>query len=86
MDAQEKNMYGNIDLGGHVLNRDMRRYAGKIFTIRIVFNGGSYDLGLPESVWEDWMFDPDYKPDEPLSAEDAIRAMLDGEVLQKIWI
>jgi hypothetical protein len=28
-----------------------------------------------------WMFDPDYRPDEPLSPEDAIRAMLDGERL-----
>jgi hypothetical protein len=31
--------------------------------------------------WQDWMFEPGYRDDDPLSAEDAIRAMLDGEIL-----
>jgi hypothetical protein len=46
-------------------------------------NHGYYSLDIDnrEWCWTDRMFDPDYKLDEPLSTEDAIRAMLDGETL-----
>jgi hypothetical protein len=60
----------------------MFQYAGRIVRITDV-KGNKYSLDIDNGVWtwQDWMFDPDYKPDEPLSPEDAIRAMLDGETL-----
>jgi hypothetical protein len=63
----------------------MFHYAGK--TAKIIKtneNNTCYKLSVDngEWDWQDWMFDPDYHPEnEPLSAEDAIRAMLDGETL-----
>jgi hypothetical protein len=40
------------------------------------------DIDGEEFGWADWMFDPDYKADGPLSAKDAVIAMVrDGEPL-----
>jgi hypothetical protein len=39
------------------------------------------DLDNGRHLWEEDEFDPGYRPDDPLSPEDAIRAMLDGETL-----
>jgi hypothetical protein len=65
----------------------MFQHAGKIAKILKVdekINSYKLDVDNGEWDWQDWMFDPDYKPDEedrPLSAEDAIWVMLDGETL-----
>jgi hypothetical protein len=81
IDAQE-------DKGGYIANgedvarfiTDMFKYAGRIAKIRSI-KSFRYKLNIDNEwfSWEDWMFDPSYDPDAPLSAEDAIRAMLDGE-------
>jgi hypothetical protein len=73
MDAQEKN--GEViclaagDLG---LTKNMFRYAGKIAKITMEKEGADcYELDIDnkESWWQDWMFDPDYHPEnDPLSA------------------
>jgi hypothetical protein len=67
----------------------MAKYAGKIFTIDKVCEH-YYCLKMPPKAgidvfynWEDWMFDPDYIPDESISTKDAIRAMLDGEAVRQ---
>jgi hypothetical protein len=61
----------------------MQGFAGRIAKITNVFTIGYYRIDIDGGKWgwENWMFDPDYKANEPLSAEDAIRAMLDGETL-----
>jgi hypothetical protein len=61
----------------------MQVYAGIVAKIRQAFiEMYVLDIDDGDYYWGDWMFDPDYRPeDEPLSAEDAIRAMLDGETL-----
>jgi hypothetical protein len=93
IEAQERGRYGWISGSGHYcMNEKMFQYAGMIATI-IEFCGPKYmtgndifyyclniDRNDPQR-WEDWMFDPDYNPDEPLSVEDAVKAMLDGETL-----
>jgi hypothetical protein len=83
MDAQEKDSSECIDnRGEYALTPGMQRFAGEVRTIESVLSDGSYELEGILSSWEDWMFDPDYRPeDEPLSAEEAVRAMLDGETL-----
>jgi hypothetical protein len=64
----------------------LNEFAGKIAKI-VYVEPGSYlptyklDIDGGEHSWADWMFDPYFRADEPLSAEDAIRAMLDGETL-----
>jgi hypothetical protein len=61
----------------------MFQYAGVLAKITKVTTNGTYKLNIDDGEywWADWMFDPDYKADGPLSAEDAIQAMLDGETL-----
>jgi hypothetical protein len=87
MDEQEKTPTGCIDCpdGSNVdMLAAMQRFAGK--TAKIVdMNGSSYTLDIDDRIffWEDWMFDPDFKSDAPLSAKDAIRAMLGGEILER---
>jgi hypothetical protein len=69
----------------------MYEMAGRVGEIVNVFDDYyNLDIDWGNDAWEDWMFDPDYRPDEPLSPEDAIRAMLDGETLyakdmRKYW-
>jgi hypothetical protein len=60
----------------------MFEYAGKMATITMVTQD-SYHLDIDNCKywWTDEMFYPDYSPAEPLSAEDAARAMLNGEIL-----
>jgi hypothetical protein len=60
----------------------MQKYAGREAKIVRVWED-SYYLDIDDGVylWQDWMFDPNYKADGPLPAEDAIRVMLDGETL-----
>jgi hypothetical protein len=87
IDAQKKGLCGEIrnpddDAREYEFIPVMFVYAGNLAKItsiitdiyRIDVDGESWD-------WEDWMFDPDYNAGEPLSPEDAIRVMLDGEVL-----
>jgi hypothetical protein len=91
IDAQDKGCVGGYPViskcGCAPFIKDMFRYAGK--TAKIVKadeKTESYELDIDKGEWDwqDWMFDPDYKPkDEPLSAEDAIRAMMDGETLYR---
>jgi hypothetical protein len=80
--AQKK---AGVDLNNkdHGFPKLMQKYAGRTAKI-IEVDEDYYHLDLPdqEFVWEDWMFDPDYRPDEPMTPEDAIRAMLDGERLE----
>jgi hypothetical protein len=63
----------------------LKKYAGR--TATITGKGEDHDdyylLDIDDGKhpWRYWMFDPGYRPDEPLSPEDALRAMLDGETL-----
>jgi hypothetical protein len=74
---------------GKIFVPEMICYAGKIANIRGIPPKGGFLLDINNGsdghsvfAWEEWMFDPDYNPfGEPLSSEDAIRAMLDGETL-----
>ena len=88
MDAQEKNDLGSI-VGKEkfVLSIRMMEFAGKPAKITVCCENGSFHLDIDGGrfYWEEWMFDPDYTQDHPnypedgpLSAEDAVRAMLDG--------
>jgi hypothetical protein len=86
IDAQEKGWNGAI--GGFV--KDMFQYAGMEAVIQRVRNGWYVlDIDDREWNWTEDMLDPDYTPadrplslkDEPLSPEDAIQAMIDGETL-----
>jgi hypothetical protein len=82
IDNQKKDDDGDIR-GGFV--REMFKYAGKVATIvALDIDAFSLDIDDGDYCWTEEMFDPDYDPLAPLSAEDAIRAMLEGEVLQKI--
>jgi hypothetical protein len=84
MDEKNKNDDGEIYFPGGkcVLDQYMQKHAGERVTIQEVHDRGVYYLKELDQSWEDWMFDPDYRPeDEPLSARDAILAMLDGEKL-----
>jgi hypothetical protein len=88
IDAQEKdNVEGGIIAicrNGSLFVKKMFQYAGKIAKIvEMDEKNEFYKLDIDGAWgWQDWMFDPDYRPeDEPLSPEDAIRAMLDGETL-----
>jgi hypothetical protein len=84
IDKQDKDIGGSIDrpMKSAVFSSGMSIYAGKTAEItRINNNCCKLDIDDGSWIWQDWMFDPDYNPDEPLSAEDAIRAMLAGETL-----
>ncbi|MDR0656552.1 MAG: hypothetical protein LBG22_09595 [Treponema sp.] len=89
IDAQEKNANGYILGPPHASYymsgpmQDLASKTAKIFSVRYDY----YRLDIDEidetnSFWEDWMFDPDYKSDGPLTAKDAVIAMVrDGEHL-----
>jgi hypothetical protein len=81
MDAQEKDedgyIFGGVGTSGYVLNTEMQKYAGEVVVVEWVFNNHYAIEGL-QYAWEDWMFAPE---DEPLSAKEAIIAMLKGETL-----
>jgi hypothetical protein len=82
IDAQEKNVHGHIKgPGPDAFVRDMFEYGGREAVIFIVDSRGySLDIDNGKWYWSDWMFDPDYRPDdEPLSAIDAIIAMARDE-------
>jgi hypothetical protein len=90
MEAQEKSAAGSIcDPGGAwAISPEMQKCAGG--TAKIVsVDDGAYRLDVDDErwYWEDWMFDPDFKADEPLSEDDplsekeAVLAMLAGETL-----
>jgi hypothetical protein len=91
IDVQERDKHGNISLSVGRKQRfsfiaEMEEYAGKEARIlRTVSNAtdGWYKLDIDNRFynWQDWMFDPGYRDDEPLPAEDAIRAMMDGKTL-----
>ena len=84
LDSQERNRFGNIEGEGlHVFTDDMRSYAGKLTKITELHTDGSCELGIGPGPywWEDWMFDSDYRDDGSLPAEEAFRAMLDGDTL-----
>jgi hypothetical protein len=88
MDAQERNGFGDImnsNVRGYSMTMEMQEYAGKLATIILVSGDDNpynkLDIDDGRYSWEDWMFDPDFRAGEPLSAEDAIRAMLDEETL-----
>jgi hypothetical protein len=64
----------------------VQNIAGKITTItnvELINNEPWYriDLDNGRHLWYENEFDPAFRPDGPLSPEDAIRAMLDGETL-----
>jgi hypothetical protein len=85
IDALERDNAGDSkgpDKEDHWFLQEMLPHCGKIAKIMGV-RTHCYLLDIDDgyNTWEDWMFDPDYRPDEPLSPEDAIRAMLDGETL-----
>jgi hypothetical protein len=86
--AQKRDEHGNILLacGTCKIIMEMEKYAGKEAKIIKSYSDATgvwykLDIGNRCYVWQDWMFDPDYKADDPLPAEDAIRAMMDGEIL-----
>jgi hypothetical protein len=87
VEAQEKDNNGDIDfLHAPTFFSAMFRYAGKIAKIAKVYDSSDcyrLDVDNGKCLWTDQMFDPDYRPeDEPLSAEDAIHAMVEnGEKL-----
>jgi hypothetical protein len=89
IDAQEKSGSGSIG----VFCIGMKKYAGKTAVItKVGGNNDIYQLDVDDEFyfWCDEMFDPNYRPGEPLSPEDAIRAMFDGETLhddagRKYW-
>jgi hypothetical protein len=81
IDAQEKDQDGDIHFrGGPIFFSEMFWYAGKIAEITNVSESGDrYRLDVDNGKW--WwinkMFDPDFRSeDAPLSAEDAIIAMV----------
>jgi hypothetical protein len=94
MDVQERMPEGHIFYPGakYIMYDSMMEYAGKTAKI-IIRHPTHYDLNIDNrrNCWEDWMFDPDYRPDEPLSAIDAVIAMArDRQVLynkdgEKYW-
>jgi hypothetical protein len=85
IDAQKKDGGRIVSTTGDLaFTESMFRYAGK--TAKIITadeKNNCYKLDVDNgSWWEDWMFDPDYRPEEaPLSAKDAILAMVGGETL-----
>jgi hypothetical protein len=85
IDAQEKDEDGDIwCCGARPFVQFMFRYAGREAVITRVVDDNTYEIDIDSYrfYWTDKMFDPDYTPaDKPLSPEDAIRAMLEGETL-----
>jgi hypothetical protein len=72
-----------IGLGArYAINDKMKNFAGMTAKVTDVCDDYYWlDVDNGGCRWEDWMFDPDFRHDGPLSPEDAIRAMLDGETL-----
>jgi hypothetical protein len=86
MDQQVRSSYGGIlapEGFRYRLTESMLQYAGEVGKVFSQYPDGSYylDMGGQSFHWEDWMLDPACDPDAPLSAEDAMRALLDGEAL-----
>jgi hypothetical protein len=83
IDAQVKDRGGDIKPppdGSNEFISYMFVHAGKIANIiELRSDGYILDLDHKSYIWEDWMFDN--PASDPLTAEDAIRAMLDGETL-----
>jgi hypothetical protein len=81
IDAQEKDKDGGLAGEYSAFAASMFKYAGKEAVILSACNG-RYELDIDDGYWfwDDWMFDPGYNPaDEPLSAIDAIIAMVRGK-------
>jgi hypothetical protein len=100
IDAQEAYVLGGITPAeGYkcVLSESMYVYAGRTAKIvELYTHVDRYRLDVDDQrfVWEDWMFVPEYEADgeaadggedKPIPAEDAIRAMLDGETLYGVY-
>jgi hypothetical protein len=83
IDAQEKDEDGDIRLpDSYFFSTMMQEYCGRIAkVVRAVEDRYELDIDETAHFWSEHAFDPSYTPDELLSAEDAIRAMLDGETL-----
>jgi hypothetical protein len=85
MEAQEKDVTGSILISTEScieIVPTMQNFAGKLAKITGAFNViYRIDVDDQDFNWQDWMFDPDYSEDGPLGAEDAIKAMLNGETL-----
>jgi hypothetical protein len=82
INEQLNNSAGVIMFDGCHFTEDMFEYAGKTATItRVTPNRYHFDIDNGTWWWNDWMVEPDYDPCAPLTAEDAVRAMLDGETL-----
>ncbi|MDR1249014.1 MAG: hypothetical protein LBK63_06900 [Treponema sp.] len=84
MDTQEKDEDGFICKDGNQpITTEMQEYAGKVAKImQLEPEGYVLNIDNGDWVWDDFMFDPDYRPeDEPLSSKDAILAMMNKEVL-----
>jgi hypothetical protein len=91
IDAQERDEHWDISLsscGKQCLFfiAEMEEYAGKEARILRTNSNATddwYKLDIDNKFynWQDWMFDPDYGADDPLSVGDAILAMIDGEIL-----
>jgi hypothetical protein len=83
-DAQkDENGFVHHSNSSMVFNSYMQKRVGKLAKV-VSVDFGSYTLDIDngKSYWQDWMLDSDYRPEvDPLSAEDALRAMLDGETL-----
>jgi hypothetical protein len=77
---KDENGFVHYSNGSMVFNSYMQKSVGKLAKV-VSVNFGSYTLDIDngKSYWQDWMLDSDYCPeDEPLSAEDAIIAMVQG--------
>jgi hypothetical protein len=83
IDAEGKDGGRAIAVDSVVFNGEMQCHAGRMAKVTGIRHGRyTLDVDGGEWEWEDWMLDSDYRPeDEPLSVEDALRAMLDGETL-----
>jgi hypothetical protein len=83
IEAQEKDQDGWIPgSDGRYMSPDMFKFAGNVVVI-----SNEYPIQIEGCgwCWAEWMFDPDYydynPSDDPLSARDAIMAMMEGAKL-----
>jgi hypothetical protein len=90
MEAQKKDSEGVI-LGedGYYFSVENQEHACERVLIMGVSSDGCYAVASFNGKWRgvgfrDWVFDSDYKEDDPLPVEDAIRAMLEGEMLRDV--
>jgi hypothetical protein len=80
IEAQKKDQDGWIPgFDGRYMSPDMFKFAGNV---AVISNESLIQIEGCDRCWAEWMFDPDYNPsNDMLPADDAIRAMLDGETL-----